>query len=195
MQAFGPARRDGLGATTVEGVVYDQIGNTRRSSKMPPDLVTGQDARDVAAYVAAVAGRPGKDVGALAAAGQPKVSNKPIAAKGGVLTMDADPTGALAFASTKASAMAGALEFVMGNESSVQHNIALEGGAGGPRGGSGRHVEVQHRREGRRVRLPLHRPRPRRGRHERDAHRQISSAAATMPATVRTWFQAVHWLR
>ena len=136
-QAFGPSRRDGLGEQTVKGVVYDQIGNTRRTSKMPADLVTGQDARDVAAYVGAVAGLPGKDTGALASAGQPEVSNKPILAKGGTLTMNADPTGALAFASTKATAPAGALEFVMGNESSVQHNIALEGGPEGPVVGQG----------------------------------------------------------
>ncbi len=136
-EAFGPARSDGLGEKTVEGVVYDQIGNVRRNSTMPADLVTGDDARDVAAYVAAVAGQGGKDLGALAAAGKPKVSNKPIAAKGGTLTMDADPTGALAFASTKASSVAGALEFVMGNESSVQHNIALEGGPEGPVVGQG----------------------------------------------------------
>jgi mono/diheme cytochrome c family protein/azurin len=136
-QAFGAARRDGLGEGTVEGVVLRQIGNVRRTSKMPPDLVEGQDARDVAAYVAAVAGQPGKDAGALASAGQPKVSNKPIAAKNGVLTMDADATGALAFASTKATAPAGALEFVMGNESSVQHNIALEGDGEGPVVGQG----------------------------------------------------------
>ena len=136
-QAFGPARRDGLGEGTVEGVVLRQIGNVRRSSTMPEDLVTGQDARDVAAYVASVAGRGGKDEGALASAGAPEVSNKPIAAKNGVLTMDADPTGALAFASTKATAVAGALEFVMGNEASVQHNIALEGGPKGPVVGKG----------------------------------------------------------
>ena len=37
---------------TVEGVVHDQIANPRRSSAMPADLVTGDDARDVAAYVA-----------------------------------------------------------------------------------------------------------------------------------------------
>jgi mono/diheme cytochrome c family protein len=136
-QAFGPARRDGIGEDTVEGVVLRQIGNVRRTSKMPPDLVKGQDARDVAAYVAAVAGQPGKDAGALASAGAPKVSNKPIAAKNGVLEMDADPTGALAFASSKATAPAGALEFVMANEASVQHNIALEGDGKGPVVGKG----------------------------------------------------------
>lgn len=136
-EAFGAARSDGLGEQTVEGVVYDQIGNVRRGSIMPADLVTGEDARDVAAYVAAVAGQGGKDAGALAAAGKPKVSNKPIAAKDGTLEMDADPTGALAFASTKATAVAGALEFVMANEASVQHNIALEGGPQGPVVGQG----------------------------------------------------------
>ncbi len=126
-QAFGPARRDGLGDDTVEGVVLRQIGHPRKSSIMKADLVTGDDARDVAAYVALVAGQGGKDTGALANAGQPKVSNKPIAAKGGTLTIDADPTGALAFASTRATAPAGSLQVEMGNESSIQHNIALQG--------------------------------------------------------------------
>jgi mono/diheme cytochrome c family protein len=36
----------------VAGVVRQQIENVRRGSAMPADLVTGQDARDVAAYVA-----------------------------------------------------------------------------------------------------------------------------------------------
>ena len=126
-QAFGPARRDGLGDDTVEGVVLRQIGHPPKSSNMKAGLVTGDDARDVAAYVALVAGQGGKDTGALANAGQPKVSNKPIAAKGGTLTIDADPTGALAFASTRATAPAGSLQVEMGNESSIQHNIALQG--------------------------------------------------------------------
>ena len=67
--AFGPARGDGLGEETVQGVVQRQISNVRRGSIMPEDLVSGADARDVAAYVATVAGIPGEDTGALAAAG------------------------------------------------------------------------------------------------------------------------------
>jgi len=128
--AFGPARGDGLGEQTVAGVVEQQIANVRRSSTMPPDLVGGQDAADVAAYVARVAGQPGEDVGALATAGAPEVSNKPIVAEGGTLEMPADPTGALAFASTRAEAPAGSLEVKMANTSSVEHNIAIadEGG-------------------------------------------------------------------
>ncbi len=67
--AFGPSVRDGLGRDTVEGVVQHQILFPGEESPMPADLVTGADARDVAAYVAAVAGRPGDDEGALATAG------------------------------------------------------------------------------------------------------------------------------
>lgn len=68
-EAFVAARADGLGEETVQGVVQRQIGNVRRGSIMPEDLVTGEDARDVAAYVATVAGVPGEDTGALASAG------------------------------------------------------------------------------------------------------------------------------
>lgn len=64
--AFDQARSDGLSARTVEDVVYDQIINPRENSVMPKDLVTGQDARDVAAYVAQAAGRPGADPGGVA---------------------------------------------------------------------------------------------------------------------------------
>jgi plastocyanin len=126
--AFRAARRDGMNDETIAGVVDRQIGNVLRDSVMPADLVTGQDAEDVAAYVGMVAARPGEDQGALANAGQPETSNKPVVAEGGTLEMDADPTGALAFISSKAEAAAGALELVMGNESSVQHNIAVRGG-------------------------------------------------------------------
>ena len=129
--AFDRSRENGLGEETFEGVVLRQIANVRRNSKMPADLVTGDDARDVAAYVAAVAAKPGEDQGALANAGQPKVSNKPIPAKGGKLEIAADPSGALAFVSTKATAPPGSIEFSMPNESQVDHNIALREDGGG----------------------------------------------------------------
>src|SRR5918998_4432584 len=128
-EAFGPARSDGLGERTVAGVVERQIYHVRKSSTMPGDLVTGKDAKDVSAYVASVAGQPGKDTGALANAGRPKVSNKPIVAKGGTLKIDADPTGGLAFVSSKASAKPGPLMFVSVNKASIPHNIALREGS------------------------------------------------------------------
>ena len=59
-EAFGPARRQGLGEGTVEGVVLDQISNVLRNSEMPPDLVKGEDAKDVAAYVAKAVGQTGQ---------------------------------------------------------------------------------------------------------------------------------------
>ena len=125
-EAFGPARRQGLGEGTVEGVVLDQISNVLRNSEMPADLVEGEDAKDVAAYVAQVAGQPGKDEGRLATAGAPEVSSKPIAAAGGRLEIDANPSGALAFASSKATAPPGPLEILSANESPIQHNIAIK---------------------------------------------------------------------
>ena len=137
--AFVTGRRDGMTSKTVEGIVKHQIGNPRRGSIMPADLVTGDAAQDVAAYVGTAAGVPGKDEGALADAGKPKTSNKPVLAKGGTLTIDAiDGT---AFASTQAAAKAGQVKVDMPNKSSLGHNIELKGvpGAKGkvvPQGGT-----------------------------------------------------------
>jgi len=62
--AFVEARREGSDSDTIEGIVESQIENPRFTSPdnpayMPANLVTGQDATDVAAYVASVAGVPG----------------------------------------------------------------------------------------------------------------------------------------
>ena len=131
--AFAEARRDGLGEKTVEGVVRDQIANPRRSSIMPKGLVKGDDARDVAAYVATVAGIPGKDTGALAMVGQRKAGGT-VKEKAGTLTIAADPSGALAFVASKAIAQAGKVSFVMPNKSPVRHDIAVKGPGGSGKG-------------------------------------------------------------
>lgn len=68
-EAFGPALRDGMDRDTVRGVVHAQILNPRMNSQMPPEIYKGDEARDVAAYVAFAAGRTGEDEGALAQAG------------------------------------------------------------------------------------------------------------------------------
>jgi plastocyanin len=139
-EAFGPSREDGLGTKTIAGIVRDQIAHPRRSSAMPADLVTGDDARDVAAYVAAVAGASGRDTGALAQAGQPKRSDKPVVASNGRLEIAADPTGALAFVTSRATAPPGELELVMPNQAPIPHNIAVRNGgtdAKGPVVGQG----------------------------------------------------------
>ena len=69
---------------------------------MPAKLVTGREAPDVAAYVASRRSRkPGKDAGLLASAVQQAGAGKPIAEKNGVLQIDADPTGQLAYVSQR----------------------------------------------------------------------------------------------
>ena len=67
--AFRTALADGENRQTVQGIVHDQIAHPRKSSTMPAGLVKGEDAEDVAAYVAYAASRQGEDEGALAQAG------------------------------------------------------------------------------------------------------------------------------
>lgn len=136
--SFARAIQDGLGRSTIEGVVRAQIKapNTtsqvdpatgKESGSMPADIVTGETAEDVAAYVAYATTRPGEDKGALADAGpaKPKGTAK---AEGGTIEIPADPEGQLAYVFASAEAPAGALTLTSPNDSSVPHNIAIEGG-------------------------------------------------------------------
>jgi len=136
-EAFQRARRDGFGQSTFAGVVYRQILQPARTDqtdpatgkatpKMPAKLYTGEDAQDVAAYVAGAVAKAGEDKGALAAVGVKK-SNKVAKPKGGKLEIPADPSGGLAYTFGSAEAPPGGLEIDSVNESSVDHNIALEG--------------------------------------------------------------------
>ena len=134
-EAFEQARLDGMNDQTIEGVVHRQIAYPARGSIMPADLVTGDDARDVAAYVGDVAGKPGEDTGALADVGVQKGGK--ATAENGVLKIDADESGALAFTASTATAPAGPLEIVMQNPSPIEHDIALEGDGQGPVVGTG----------------------------------------------------------
>lgn len=58
--AFRADRQQGFKQSTIQNVVLDQIrlgsGPVAGGASMPANLLTGQDAQDVAAYVAAVAG-------------------------------------------------------------------------------------------------------------------------------------------
>jgi mono/diheme cytochrome c family protein len=67
--AFRAALDKGFNRETIEGIIHRQILHPLRGSAMPADLVTGQDAKDVAAYVSYAAHRAGQDSGALAQAG------------------------------------------------------------------------------------------------------------------------------
>jgi mono/diheme cytochrome c family protein len=66
---FVQPRADGVNSSAIQGLVDYWIRYPNTQGVMPAMLYHGQNAQDVAAYVAAVAGRPGKDTGALAAAG------------------------------------------------------------------------------------------------------------------------------
>jgi plastocyanin len=125
--AFENSRQNGFGDSVIEGVVNDQIKHPRRGSIMPADLVEGDDRRDVAAYVASVAGKPGQDSGLLASVGGNQNANKTAVEKGGKLTIPADASGALAFQFGKATAKPGQVTFSMPNPSPIQHNIAIKG--------------------------------------------------------------------
>lgn len=70
--AFLQDRKDGIPSDTIRGLVHAQILKPNRLGVMPGKLVTGEDAYDVATYVAEVAAKPGKDTGALANAGVPQ---------------------------------------------------------------------------------------------------------------------------
>jgi plastocyanin len=137
-QAFARAREDGFGESTFEGIVHRQIEIPAKNPQvdpetgkvlplMPANLVTGDDAEDVAAYVAQAAAKGGEDTGQLAAVGAATAEGT-AEAENGVLEIPADPGGALAYTFADAEAPPGDLEINSPNESSVDHNIALEGG-------------------------------------------------------------------
>src|SRR5437764_13694579 len=67
--AFRQDRKDGIKSTSIQGLVDYWIEYPNTQGVMPPRLVKGQDAQDVAAYVGLVAAIPGQDTGALAQAG------------------------------------------------------------------------------------------------------------------------------
>lgn len=144
-QAFQAALGSGFGRSSVRGIVEKQILYPLRGGAMPAKLVTGRDAQDVAAYVAAVADRPGKDTGALATAvggGQ-----KPLAVEqGGKLDIPADPNGQLLYSFKNAQAKPGSVTINSPNKSSVPHNIAIQGLGASQIGpiGQGGHISTLH---------------------------------------------------
>jgi plastocyanin len=130
-EAFHYAVAEENGRSAIRGVVEYQIREPNPFGVMPKDLVSGSTVKDVAAYVAAVAARPGSDSGLLASAVEAPGAGKPAVEQGGKLKIEANPTGQLAYVSTKATATAGPVTIEMPNMSGVSHNIALEPGAGG----------------------------------------------------------------
>lgn len=129
--AFRASVSEGLERGTIRGVVEGQIQLPNPEGAMPKNLVKGQTMRDIAAYVAQVADRSGKDTGLLATAVEAPGAGKPAVEKGGKLSIAANPSGQLAYVTNKATATPGAVTIEMPNMSGVSHNIAIESGEGG----------------------------------------------------------------
>jgi plastocyanin len=137
-QAFQQALRDGLERSGIRGAVREQIlhpsnfaeeGNKRAdgSPAMPAEIVTGQAATNVAAYVAQVVAKPGKDSGLLATAVQQAGGGPPATEKNGTLSIAADPNGQLAFVTNRANGKPGKITVEMPNKSSTPHDIVIDG--------------------------------------------------------------------
>jgi len=135
-KAWQQSESDGLGRSTYEGLVHQQILEPNRNAQndpmtgkplplMPAKLVTGEDAQDVAAYVASAAAAPGEDAGRLADAGgaKPEGTAKP---EGDALSI---PVGVgLTYKFADAEAPAGPLTIDSVNDQPADHNIAVDGG-------------------------------------------------------------------
>jgi len=136
-EAFQRARQDGFGQDTFEGLVHRQILQPavlpqhdpvtgKELPLMPAKLVTGEDARDVAAYVASAAAQHGKDTGALAQVGGGQAKGT-ATEKNGELDIPADPSGALAYTFANATAQPGQVTIKSQNKASIDHDISIEG--------------------------------------------------------------------
>jgi uncharacterized cupredoxin-like copper-binding protein len=121
--AFKQSVADGLGRSTIEAVVRKQIA-LPQGSQMPANLVEGKDADAVAAYVASAIGKKGAGGG-----GGPSGTAK--ADGQNTLQIPADENGQLAYQFKSAEAKSGKVTIESQNDSSVPHNIALEGGPEG----------------------------------------------------------------
>jgi uncharacterized cupredoxin-like copper-binding protein len=125
--AFKQAVADGLGRSTIEGVVEKQIA-LPQGNEMPANLVTGDDAKDVSAYVADVVGE--KTSGATGATGA-EGTQEGGAAKANAsneVSIPTDPSGQLRFEASSATAKAGKVTLLSKNASPVPHDISVRGG-------------------------------------------------------------------
>ncbi len=133
-EAFRYAVDEADGHDTIRGVVENQVLYPNPKNVMPKDLATGTTLTDIAAYVAAVAAKPGSDTGLLASAVAAPGAGKPAVEKAGKLDIAASPAGQLAYTAAKATATPGVVTITMANVSGVSHNIAIEPGENGATG-------------------------------------------------------------
>ena len=126
-QAFQQAIKDGMPRSDFAGAIHGQILHPNRNGVMPAKLVTGDQAYDIAAYVAQSVAAGGKDTGLLATAVKQAGGGKPAVEKSGALQIDADPTGQLAFVTNAATGTPGQITVKMANKSGTPHDIVIDG--------------------------------------------------------------------
>jgi plastocyanin len=121
--SFRQAIADGLGRSTVEGVVDEQIAFPQ-GGQMPANLVEGDDRKAVSAYVAETAGKRGGGGTTGPADGQGREAK---ANARNELEIPADPSGQLAYEFTSATAKPGKATLLSKNDSPVPHDISVKG--------------------------------------------------------------------
>lgn len=126
-EAFQQSVKDGQGRSGFTGAIHGWILHPNRQGVMPAKIVTGDDAYDVAAYVAQSVAAGGKDTGLLATAVKQAGGGKPAVEKNGNLQIDADPTGQLAFVTDTATGTPGQITVKMANKSGTPHDIVIDG--------------------------------------------------------------------
>jgi plastocyanin len=121
--SFRQAISDGLGRSTVEGVVKEQIAFPQ-GGQMPANLVKGAEREAVATYVAQVVGKRGG--GTTSPTGDGQGGEAKANAKNEV-EIPADSTGQLLYKFKSASAKPGNVTLLSQNDSQVPHDISLKG--------------------------------------------------------------------
>ena len=156
----------------------------RSAASCRPKLVTGEDAHDVAAYVAKVVARPGKDSGPAGHGGQGGRRRQAGGREGRRAVDRRRSDGQLAYVTKVATATAGPIEIQMPNESRRRPTTSwsrarddqdAEIVQGGTAKASG-DAQAGH------LHVLLLGPRPPRGRHAGQAHRQVAAAPAALRA-------------
>jgi plastocyanin len=126
-EAFQQPIKDGMKRSSFRGAIHGWILHPNSEGAMPAKLVTGQNAYDVASYVAASVAAPGKETGILAQTAKPAGGGKPAVETNGTVEVDADPTGQLAFVTNQAQGTPGQITVKMTNKSGTPHDIVIDG--------------------------------------------------------------------
>ena len=165
----------------ITGAIHGQILHPNLNGVMPAKLVTGDEAYDVAAYVAQSVAAGGKDSGLLATAVKQAGGGKPAVEKNGNLQIDADPTGQLAFVTDTAQGTPGKITVKMGNKSGTPHDIVIDGKGKGEVVQNGGVSQFSADLHGRELHVLLLGAGPSPGRHAGQAHRQVVRGCAAYP--------------